>query len=94
MADPTFGYQVDAETNEVRPQLGYSSAPRRLWTSYEEIAFDSGVAFAIAKLIKRLERQLCFDALADDDGRCPHHGGKCYDLRQLIIGLQEGKIDG
>jgi|LakMenEpi03Aug12_release.lakeMendotaPanAssembly.Ray.scaffolds.fasta_scaffold5851443_1 hypothetical protein len=38
------------------------------------------------RMINLIERRICFDALADDDGRCEHHGGKCYDLRQLIKG--------
>ena len=36
------------------------------------------------RIIALIERRICFDALGDDDGRCAHHGGKCYDLRQLI----------
>lgn len=41
------------------------------------------------RIIKLIERQLCFDALAAADGRCEHHGGKCYELRLLIIHLEE-----
>lgn len=40
------------------------------------------------RIIALIERRICFDALADDDGRCIHHGGKCYDLRQLIKNLE------
>ena len=40
------------------------------------------------RIIKQIERRICFDALDDPDGRCVHHGGKCYDLRQLIIRLE------
>jgi len=43
------------------------------------------------RIIALIERRICFDALADDDGRCSHHGGKCYDLRELIKGLQRGE---
>lgn len=43
------------------------------------------------RIIALIERQICFDALADDDGRCSHHGGKCYDLRELILRLQRGE---
>ena len=42
------------------------------------------------RIIALIERQICFDALADDDGRCSHHGGKCYDLRLLINQLKAG----
>ena len=42
------------------------------------------------RIIALIERRICFDALADDDGRCSHHGGKCYDLRELINRLKAG----
>jgi len=45
------------------------------------------------RIIGQIERQLCFDALADSDGRCGNHGGKCYELRQLITRL-EGDSNG
>jgi hypothetical protein len=41
-------------------------------------------------IVNLIERRICFDALADPDGRCNHHGGKCYDLRQLIKDLNKG----
>lgn len=40
------------------------------------------------RIIGQIERQLCFDALADPDGRCSNHAGKCYELRQLITRLE------
>lgn len=40
------------------------------------------------RIIKHIERQLCFDALADSEGRCGNHSGKCYELRQLITSLE------
>jgi hypothetical protein len=40
------------------------------------------------RIIKQIERQLCFDALADSEGRCGNHAGKCYELRQLITRLE------
>ena len=43
-------------------------------------------------IIGLIERQICFDAQADADGRCAHHGGKCYDLRQLIKDMKLGKL--
>ena len=45
------------------------------------------------RIIGQIERQLCFDALADSDGRCGNHAGKCYELRQLITRL-EGDLNG
>lgn len=40
------------------------------------------------RIVALIERQICFDAQADVDGRCVHHGGKCYELRQLITRLE------
>ena len=55
-------------------------------------------------LIGQIQRQVCFDALADHEsletfrhahpeivGRCDHHGGKCSDLLLLIHDLKMGK---
>jgi hypothetical protein len=42
-------------------------------------------------VISRIERRICFDALEDPDGRCSNHGGKCYDLRELINVLIRGE---
>ena len=41
------------------------------------------------RIIALIERRICFDALEDPDGRCSHHGGKCYDLRELINRLEK-----
>jgi hypothetical protein len=46
------------------------------------------------RIAAEIERQICFDALADDDGRCSHHGGKCYDLRELINRLKKEATNG
>lgn len=66
----------------------------RLYTEDEEMAYDSGQMDGAEqerkRIIELMERNICFDALADPDGRCSHHGGKCYDLRQLIVKLQGG----
>jgi len=35
-----------------------------------------------------LSMKICFDAKADSDGRCVHHGGKCYELGLLIEKLR------
>ena len=63
-----------------------------LRTDAEEIAHDAGMMDGAAKererIIGLIERRICFDALADEDGRCSHHGGKCYDLRELINKLK------
>ena len=44
---------------------------------------------AIRYAITKIERNICFDALADEDGRCNHHGGKCYELRILVNELKQ-----
>jgi hypothetical protein len=41
------------------------------------------------RVLTKFERQICFDALADD-GRCSNHAGKCYEIRQTITELQGG----
>jgi hypothetical protein len=46
--------------------------------------FVKGVKEENERLLKRIKDQVCFDALADSDGRCENHGGKCYELLQLI----------
>lgn len=56
------------------------------------------------RIIGLIERQVCFDALADHDamgtfrlahpkivGRCVHHGGKCTDLLLLVEKLKAGE---
>ena len=40
------------------------------------------------RIIEQIERQLCFDSLANPEGRCSFHSGKCYELRQLITRLE------
>jgi hypothetical protein len=40
------------------------------------------------RIIKRIKNQICFDALKDADGRCEHHGGKCYELGLLVQELE------
>lgn len=45
-------------------------------------------------IVKLIERNICFDALADENGRCGNHGGKCYELRLLINSLIEGETNG
>lgn len=42
------------------------------------------------RVLSKFERQICFDALADSDGRCGNHAGKCYEIRQTITELQGG----
>jgi hypothetical protein len=37
---------------------------------------------------ERVRAQICFDALEDDDHRCSHHAGKCYELWQLFLELK------
>jgi len=59
----------------------FEPAPNQ--TEYTQ-GFYAGQIKERTRIIAEIERNICFDALADDDGRCIHHGGKCYDLRQLI----------
>jgi hypothetical protein len=72
-----------------------SSPYTLLKTEEEETAYDAGVIDGRdnerKRIIELIERRICFDALADEDGRCTHHGGKCYDLRELINNLKRGK---
>jgi hypothetical protein len=42
------------------------------------------------RILTKFERQICFDALADEDGRCGNHSGKCYEIRQTITEIQGG----
>lgn len=55
------------------------------------LGFESGEASERDRIIKRIKDQICFDALADSDGRCEHHGGKCYELGLLINALTKGE---
>jgi hypothetical protein len=62
------------------------------WNQEQE--YQAGVRAERERIIALIERRICFDALADDDGRCTHHGGKCYDLRELITRLQKEAKNG
>lgn len=53
--------------------------------------YNQGVSDERKRITERIKEQICFDALADDDGRCLHHKGKCYELGLLIKELQEDK---
>lgn len=53
-----------------------------------DYAYEFGRTERQLEIVALIERIICFDALADDDGRCNHHGGKCYDIRQLIKRLE------
>jgi len=44
------------------------------------------------RIIERIKAQICFDALADQEGRCSNHSGKCYELGLLIQELTTGQI--
>jgi hypothetical protein len=39
--------------------------------------------------VKRIKDHICFDALQDLNHRCSHHGGKCYELWNLIESLKD-----
>ena len=62
------------------------------WNQDQE--YQAGVRAERDRIIALIERRICFDALADDDGRCSHHGGKCYDLRELINRLKKEATNG
>ena len=66
----------------------YSSSPKCKSCENEEkrIANEE-----LTRIVKRIEDQICFDALADSDGRCGNHGGKCYELRLLVNSLIKGE---
>jgi hypothetical protein len=62
----------------------------KYWVTDQERA----VAIERNRIIARIEKQICFDALADAEGRCSNHGGKCYELRELIKSLQATDFTG
>lgn len=43
------------------------------------------------RIIERIKAQICFDALADQEGRCSNHSGKCFELGLLVKELEEAK---
>ena len=43
------------------------------------------------RIIGRIRAQICFDALADQEGRCSNHSGKCFELGLLVKELEEAK---
>lgn len=43
------------------------------------------------RIIERIKAQICFDALADEDGRCTNHKGKCYEIGLLVKELEKTK---
>lgn len=46
--------------------------------------FYSGQIHQRQRIIDEIERNICSEAQADANGHCSNHGGKCYELRQLI----------
>lgn len=64
---------------------------RALFDDYRQMHESQGAAKERDRIIDQIERQICFDAQADDDGRCSNHGGKCYELRLLVNGLIKGE---
>lgn len=59
-----------------------------------ELLITDSIAFGRkeerTEIVAKIKNQICFDALADSDGRCEHHGGKCYELGLLISSLTKG----
>lgn len=61
----------------------------RTWFEEQlEARIKTGKELATEHDIKRIKARICFDALADSDGRCRNHSGKCYELGLLIKELQ------
>jgi hypothetical protein len=57
----------------------------RAWFEEQlENKIAQGNRLATNHAIERIKAQICFDALADSDGRCANHSGKCYELGLLV----------
>ena len=54
-------------------------------------AHAAGIKTERKRIIERIKAQICFDALADQDGRCSNHSGKCYEIGLLVKELEEAK---
>jgi hypothetical protein len=90
MSNPEINREFDPKWFEPAPNQ----------TEYTQ-GFYAGAINERKQIIAQLERQICFDALADHEametfrmahpeivGRCGNHGGKCTDLLQLIAKLK------
>jgi hypothetical protein len=47
-----------------------------------------GAKYERARIIRRIEAQICFDAKAASEGRCANHSGKCHELTMLVAELK------
>ena len=54
-------------------------------------AHAAGIKTERERIIGRIKAQICFDALADQEGRCSNHSGKCFELGLLVKELEEAK---
>jgi len=54
-------------------------------------AHAAGIKTERERIIGRIKAQICFDALADQEGRCANHSGKCFELGLLVKELEEAK---
>ena len=54
-------------------------------------AHAAGIKTERERIIERIKAQICFDALADQEGRCSNHSGKCYEIGLLVKELEEAK---
>ena len=54
----------------------------------EKQGIGIGVKRERERIIGRIKAQICFDALADQDGRCSNHSGKCFELGLLVKELE------
>lgn len=69
---------------------GYEAGQQGLLKAVETAEL-LGASRERVEIIRQIRQQICFDSLADEDGRCSHHGGKCYELLQLIAALIKGE---
>ena len=58
------------------------------WYAAGDEFFDEGIEFEQQRIIGRIKAQICFDALADQEGRCSNHSGKCFELGLLVKELE------
>lgn len=54
-------------------------------------AHAAGIKTERQRIVERIKAQICFDALADQEGRCSNHSGKCYEIGLLVKELEEAK---
>ena len=88
MTDKPFGYR-QTDDGQLVPQVGYSYAPRHLWTSFEQTAFDSGAAWHAEKTKRAIETHwpTILDAV-----KVGYDKATLVALLQLIVGETNAKL--